>query len=317
MNRIDRLSAIIIMLQSRKLITAKEISERFDIGLRTVYRDMKALSESGVPIGAEAGRGYYLVEGYHLPPVTFTPEEAGALLVSGKLVDEFSDHSVQLLHALAMDKIRSVLPEQHLQFIGEMNNNVHVFNDSLGSDQNLSKAYLMAVQLAISEGKCLVVEYLTNMHNQHSERIIEPLSLCFYGFKWHLIAFCRLRNDYRDFRLDRIQGLSMCEFELIKARAFSIEDYFKRRLSNENLLYARVRFKKAEVDKIRNIRYYFGFFEERVDVEYIEMKFAVNSYDYLASWLLGLGGMVLKIIQPELREIIQQNIKDLNKLYNT
>ena len=102
MNRIDRLSAILIQLQGKKVVKASEIAERFNISLRTVYRDVKALQESGVPIGAEAGTGYYIVEGYHLPPVMFNREEAAALLTGEKLMEHFSDRSNRQQFSSAM-----------------------------------------------------------------------------------------------------------------------------------------------------------------------------------------------------------------------
>ncbi len=80
MNRIDRLSAILIQLQSKQVVKAQEVADRFGISLRTVYRDIKSLEEAGIPIGAEAGKGYFIMDGYHLPPVMFTKEEASALL---------------------------------------------------------------------------------------------------------------------------------------------------------------------------------------------------------------------------------------------
>lgn len=88
MNRIDRLSAILIQLQSKKIVRAQEIADRFEISLRTVYRDIRALEEAGVPIGAEAGIGYFLMEGYNLPPVRFSKEEAGSILMATKLAEK-------------------------------------------------------------------------------------------------------------------------------------------------------------------------------------------------------------------------------------
>ena len=90
MNRIDRLTAILIQLQTKKVVKAQEIADRFNISLRTVYRDIRALEEAGVHIGAEAGIGYFL-ENYHLPPVMFTTEEASALMLGAKLIEKMSD----------------------------------------------------------------------------------------------------------------------------------------------------------------------------------------------------------------------------------
>ena len=109
MNRIDRLTAILIQLQTKQVVTAQEIANRFEISLRTVYRDVRALEEAGVPIGAEAGKGYFLSEGFHLPPVMFTPEEANALMLGSKLIEGQTDNSIKHHFYEAMLKIKSVL----------------------------------------------------------------------------------------------------------------------------------------------------------------------------------------------------------------
>ncbi len=95
MNRIDRLHAILTHLQSKKRVTAQELADRFNISLRTVYRDVKALDESGVPVIGEAGSGYSIMEGYRLPPVMFTQEEAAALIMGAKLAERMTDASVK------------------------------------------------------------------------------------------------------------------------------------------------------------------------------------------------------------------------------
>src|ERR1041385_3428536 len=112
MNRIDRLTAILIHLQTKRVVKAEEISDRFEISLRTVYRDVKALMEAGVPIGSEAGKGYFIVDGYHLPPVMFNQEEASSLLLAGKLVEKMTDQSILKAIESALHKIKSVLHEK-------------------------------------------------------------------------------------------------------------------------------------------------------------------------------------------------------------
>lgn len=91
MNRIDRLAAILIQLQSRPLVKAQDLATKFSISLRTVYRDIRALDEGGVPVIGEAGSGYRLMEGYKLPPVMFNQDEASALLTAAKLMQSMSD----------------------------------------------------------------------------------------------------------------------------------------------------------------------------------------------------------------------------------
>jgi predicted DNA-binding transcriptional regulator YafY len=315
MNRIDRLSAILIMLQTKKVVTAAEIGRRFNICLRTVYRDLKALDEAGVPIGAEAGKGYYLVDGYHLPPVMFTSEEAGAMLLAGKLVDGFSDASVRQYYNQAVDKIKAVLPESHREFIVQLESQVQVFHQVDSDTENQSNSFISIIQKALSEHKCIKIQYSSQYNKTCSERIVEPLGLCFYGFKWHLIAFCKLRNDYRDFRLDRINELTVTIDNCLKSQALSISEYFARLWDSKELFNVVVHFDKKILPIISGSRYYFGFYEETEYPDYIEMCFAVNDYNYMANWLLTMGEMV-KEIQPALiQEMIIGEVKKLADKY--
>ena len=109
MNRINRVTSILIQLQSKKIIPAKEIAQRFNISLRTVYRDIRTLEEAGIPIGSEAGKGYFFVEGFLLPPVMFTAAEVGALITAGKFLNCHGDESFIKDFDSAMYKIESIL----------------------------------------------------------------------------------------------------------------------------------------------------------------------------------------------------------------
>ncbi|HEX2934072.1 MAG TPA: HTH domain-containing protein, partial [Bacteroidales bacterium] len=158
MNRIDRLSAILIHLQSKKWVTAGEIADRFGMSLRTVYRDLKALEEAGVPVGAEAGKGYYLVDGYRLPPVMFTREEAGAMLMAEKMVEKFTDNSVKEHYQSAMYKIKSVLPDIEKQFVSDLNCNIEVFYTPMVDYPN---NFISIIQQALVNNQVLNIEYFS------------------------------------------------------------------------------------------------------------------------------------------------------------
>src|SRR5678816_2613752 len=121
MNRIDRLAAILIQLQSRPLVKAQDIATKFSISLRTVYRDVKALEESGVPVIGEAGSGYTIMEGYRLPPVMFTQEEASALLLGAKLAEYLSDESIKKHFNAALFKIKAVLRTSDKEHMDQLN----------------------------------------------------------------------------------------------------------------------------------------------------------------------------------------------------
>src|SRR3954468_18633 len=126
MNRIDRLAAIVIQLQSRRMVKAQDLAEKFSITLRTVYRDIHALQEAGVPVIGEAGSGYRLMEGYKLPPVLFNQDEASALLTAAKLMQTMSDEPSFKHFSSALDKIKAVLRTTEKDHIADIDEHVAV-----------------------------------------------------------------------------------------------------------------------------------------------------------------------------------------------
>jgi len=156
MNRIDRISAILIQLQTKKYITSGEVAKRFEISHRTVYRDLKALEEAGIPIGAEPGKGFFLVDGFHLPPVMFTREEAGAMLMAEKMVEKFTDTSVNSHYQSAMFKIKSVLPDNEKQFISDLTGNIEILYSPQKSVPDNS---IPIIQQALVNKQILDIEY--------------------------------------------------------------------------------------------------------------------------------------------------------------
>src|SRR6202000_824742 len=126
MNRIDRISAILIQLQSRRVVKAGDIAERFNISLRTVERDVKTLEEAGIPLIGEAGIGYSIMDGYRLPPVMFTKEEATAFLTAEKFMDKLTDASTGTNYKSAMYKVRAVLKAADKDFLEQLDNSIEV-----------------------------------------------------------------------------------------------------------------------------------------------------------------------------------------------
>ena len=204
MNRIDRLVAILIHLQGRRVTRAEEIAEEFATSIRTVYRDIAALAEAGVPIVGEAGVGYSIMRGYHLPPVHFTTEEATALITANILVDRFADNSLKSSMTSALAKIRAVLPPDHQDHIARLERRMSIPNPA----QPGQAGNLFLIQKALADRTVLRIAYRNAGATDASRRDIEPLGLTYYGDRWHLIAWCRARQDYRDFRTDRIQAMS-------------------------------------------------------------------------------------------------------------
>ncbi|MCB0435990.1 MAG: HTH domain-containing protein, partial [Mangrovimonas sp.] len=124
--RFDRIVAILVQLQSKRIVKAQELADRFEVSLRTIYRDVRTLEASGVPIVSEAGIGYSIMEGYRLPPVMFTKEEAGSFVAAEKLMQQFVDKSLGAYHESAMFKIKSVLRGREKDWISALETQILV-----------------------------------------------------------------------------------------------------------------------------------------------------------------------------------------------
>ncbi|PKV51309.1 HTH domain-containing protein [Aquimarina sp. MAR_2010_214] len=228
MKRLHRLTAILVKLQSKKIVQAAELADRFDVSLRTIYRDMQALTDAGVPIGAEAGTGYYLVDGYSLPPVMFTEKEANALLTASKIIKTNNDQSLINEYQEAIDKVIAVLRTTQKEKLKILEERVFTYNRTAIHPSTT----LSVIQQAITDFRVLEIQY-TKASGEYSKRLIEPLGAYFTNNTWIMIAHCRLRKDYREFRTDRIVNLIETQ-ELFSPKYFSLEDYYKKRAEQCN-----------------------------------------------------------------------------------
>lgn len=223
MNRIDRLFGILVLLQSKKYVSAETISQKFGISVRTVYRDVKALCEQGIPVSFEQHKGYFIVQGYFLPPVSFSFEEASALLLMEKLVYGFADRSVQTNYSTALSKIKAVLRTAQKERLEILEKNTKL---QLPSRFNNDFDFLTVLQTSISTKTIVEMEYRNNS-NEASKRLIEPIGLIFYAFGWHVIGWCHIRQDYRDFKVVRIIKLKNTGMPFTKSDHMPVNDYMK------------------------------------------------------------------------------------------
>src|SRR5437899_8067473 len=251
MNRVDRLMAIVVRLQSRRVMRAEDIAAHFEISLRTVYRDIAALGEAGIPIVAEAGVGYSLVKGYHLPPVMFTAEEATALFIGGKLVEQLTDASLRKQMESALLKIRSVLPRDRQDYLDRLERSTAVVSPGSNALPRLSSEALIPIQRALAERRVLALDYQGGQRRDMTRRQVEPLGLVYYADNWHLIAYCRLRRDVRDFRTDRILRLQL-QNELFSGHGdFSLKRYLEAAAHDGKFEAAQVQFKPEAMERVR------------------------------------------------------------------
>lgn len=225
-SRLSRLTAILILLQSRQIITAKFIADKFGISTRTVYRDIKALEEAGVPILTEEGRGYSLMQGYAIPPVMFSETEANALITAEHIVKTNKDQSFVKHYTEAITKIKAVLKHNTKSKAELLSERIQIRNNAEGKT---TSDYLSLLQLAITNVQLTHILYTSGL-NDETERIIEPLALYSTQDNWILIAHCRLRKEKRAFRIDRIQELKILP-ENFEPYNFTFQGYFEECLA--------------------------------------------------------------------------------------
>lgn len=223
MNRLTRITATLIQLQSKKIVTAKEIAQRFEVSLRTVYRDIKTLQEAGVPIGSENGVGYFIVDGYRLAPISLTEEEANSLIISEIFIEQQGDKSLSKNFSSLLIKIRATLKNFQKENIELLSTRTFSFNKGGIIESN----WLSDIQKAISSKIQLEIDYKSLYKEELTNRKIEPQALYFTNNTWIVIAFCHLRDELREFRLDRIIKLNTTFVPFEKLHNFNLQEYFK------------------------------------------------------------------------------------------
>lgn len=219
--RVSRLTAILTQLQTKNLLIAQNLADQFSVSKRTIYRDIRALEEAGVPIITEEGKGYTLMDGYKIPPVMFTESEANALITAEQLILKNKDASFVKDYTDAVNKIKAVLRSN-------TKDKANLLSSRILSGQNIesnrTSNNLSILQLALTNYNLVKITYFSPENNQTTERIVEPFAIYTTQENWLLIALCRLRNDYRAFRLDRIESLSV-QNQTFEPHQITFEEY--------------------------------------------------------------------------------------------
>lgn len=222
MNRLSRLTAILTQLHTKRLLTATTLAVKFDVSVRTIYRDIRALEQAGVPIITEDGKGYTLMEGYKIPPIMFSENQANALILAEQLVLTTKDTSFIKDYTEAIEKVKAVLKyslKDKVNLLAERTR----FNRNVKRERNSNN--LSDLQFALTNHILTKINY-TNEKGENSIRTIEPFALL-NTENWLLIAYCRLRKEFRYFRLDRIQKMEFLNdhFEPYK---MTLQEYFEK-----------------------------------------------------------------------------------------
>jgi predicted DNA-binding transcriptional regulator YafY len=221
--RLSRLTAILTQLQTKRLLTATGLADKFGVSIRTIYRDIRALEQSGVPVITEDGRGYSLMEGFRIPPVMFTESQANALILAEQLVLKNKDTSFIKDYSEAIDKIKAVLRQDDKDKANLLAERTR-FEQNLNRERNSNN--LSQLQYALTNF-CLTKIMYTNEEHKTTTRIVEPFSLLSTTENWLMIAWCRLRKEFRYFRLDRIKNTEILN-EKFKPHKMTLQEFFDK-----------------------------------------------------------------------------------------
>lgn len=299
--RFDRIIAILIQLQSKKIVKAQELADRFEVSLRTIYRDIRTLEASGVPIYGEAGIGYSLVDGYRLPPVMFTREEASSFIAAEKLMQKFIDKELGQHYQSALFKLKSVLNHSDKDWVSSIEQKV-VIQPTMANLFNENVPNAMAILFkSIADKTQVVLNYQAIEAEVSSERTIEPVGIFHDHNNWYVYGFCHLRKDYRQFRTDRIEGIQKTDESFTKEHQ-PLETYLNEEKEHPTTKVVIVVDKKIS-SYLASEKKYHGFVAQRNLGNQIEMTFlSRNINDGFARWFLMFGDYAAIIEPKELKE---------------
>jgi predicted DNA-binding transcriptional regulator YafY len=205
MRRADRLFQIAQYLRGRRLTTAKQLADWLNVSERTIYRDVRDLSLSGVPVEGEAGIGYRIKPSFDLQPMMFSPDEIDSLVIGMRMVQAWGGPQLAASAAAALAKITLALPKDKRDFVESTAMFAPAFHI-----EPLHGERLEAIRQAVARRHKLVMEY-GDADGKVSERTVWPLALYFFGGTWLIAVWCELRGDFRSFRLDRVRTLNVTE----------------------------------------------------------------------------------------------------------
>lgn len=298
MNRFDRITAILIQLQSKKVVKAQDLADRFGTSLRTIYRDIRTLEEAGVPLYGEAGIGYSIVDGYRLPPVMFTQEEAMAFLTAEKLMEKFTDTSLNNNFSSAMFKVKAVLRGTEKDMVENLEEQIVVIDRPR---DNIPPGNILDILLkAISEKKAIKIIYRA-FGSDNSERLVEPIGIFYENTNWYTIAYCHLRGEYRQFRIDRFIEIKLTDQQQLERTSLKEFQELKEKMNSGHTLQKVVlRVEKSIAIYLQEHRHYHGFVSETDLGDYLEMTFLTQWLESgFARWFIMFADQA-EIIEPEI-----------------
>ena len=302
---------MVLELQGRDRVTAAELARTFGVTKRTIYRDIQALNESGVPVVSAAGQGYWLMEGYFLPPVSLSPAEAIMLVLGSEVMAQSFDAQYRAAATSASRKIEAVLNEAVAKEVSYLKDNIR-FIHATGEPADTSELLQLA-RRAILERRCLRLSYVKRVANKQeaSERSVNPHGLLHFNDIWMLSAFCQLRGAMRMFRLDRIQSVTLMDETFARQKDFSVHNL--QRLQAEPIT-IELLFQPDMTPWVKERSAYFvrAYKETLVG---LQVTLQVGRFNEAFAWILGWGSSVTVLSPESLKKRVKQELESMLKTY--
>ncbi|MCL7988792.1 YafY family transcriptional regulator [Sphingobacterium sp. lm-10] len=311
--RFNRILSIFIQLQSSRLVTAAALADKYAVSTRTIYRDIQSLIGAGIPIYGEAGSGYAIVSEYRLPMLPFTREEALSFLAAEKLVAKYTDkHLSEQFHS-AISKMKASLRSSEKENLQDAYPSVLIRAERNTFNQALPEGLSILLESIVSR-KAVYLTYLKPRSDAADARTIEPVGIFVEGRFWYVMAFCQLRQDYRQFRLDRIQYIRLTN------EGFSTQHrelaYFLEQKEEVAKTYITIRVDRTIAHYLHWDRQHYGYLSEQVVGSEVEMHFETTvPEEGFARWFMMFADSA-QIIEPvqlrdRIRDLCNASLKKL------
>jgi predicted DNA-binding transcriptional regulator YafY len=317
LNKTERLFALVLLLQNRPSLTSRDLAAHFGVSRRTIFRDLRTLSESGVPITYGDEGGYEILEGYQLPPLMFTAREAATVLVGAAFTRLQPDLSLRAdAEAVAM-KIRSVLPENVREYIDRLQERTVVgpyLRDASPVTDHDDQGHWYTLSEAVAVQRSVWMEYFVASRAEMTKRKVDPLALVYFSEAWNLIAYDHLRRSIRNFRLDGIRKMRLLMDLFERPVGFDLPTYLREKGSTPDTRRIALRFSRRAFERARRT-IPAEIIDEYEEEGAVVVSFLFENLEYLADWLLHYGTEVHVDEPAELRQRLGERAEALARHY--
>lgn len=317
LNRTERLFNIILLLQQRPSMTSRDLAEHFEVSRRTIFRDLRSLTDSGVPLTYAESGGYEILDGYQLPPLMLTAREAATLLMGAEFMKLQSDPSLRSDADRVDLKIREVLPKPIADYVERLKQRTvldpyWLHGPQAGNDGREGRWYELSQ--AVADQRTVIMEYHVMSRGEVTRRQVDPLALVYYTDHWNLIAHDHLREDIRNFRLDHIISMHVLSERFDIPADFDLTSYLEEKGAPSDSRSIRIRFGR---DTYRWARPSIpAMIDEEVERgEEMEVSFRFENIDYVARWLLRFGADAAVVSPDDLKERVREEAEAVVEKY--